>query len=112
MSATELRAGSTASMLRSPRFYFLAIVIFLAIAFFLPRNPIQTIRGHLEDGTPSVIASVTPPKGTAPLGSSADVKNSTLGVRIAPPPLFWFTGCVADRLRLSTVRKGLRHQPA
>ncbi|KAI4177879.1 MAG: hypothetical protein LQ346_007607 [Caloplaca aetnensis] len=74
-------------MLRSPRFYILAIIVFVAFAFFLPRNPIQTIR-HVGDGPPPVDSSVIPPKGTAPLGSSADVKNSTLGVRNAPTP-FW-----------------------
>ncbi|KAL8926577.1 MAG: hypothetical protein Q9208_002904 [Pyrenodesmia sp. 3 TL-2023] len=65
-------------MLRSPRFYVLAIIVFVAFAFLLPQNPIQTIR-HAEDGAPPVDSSVASSKGQAPLGSSAHVKNSTLG---------------------------------
>lgn len=94
MGAPESRPGSAASMLRSPRFYILAIIVFLAFAFLLPQNPIQTIR-HAEDGAPPVDSSVARSKGKAPLGSSADVKNSTLGVSIA---LFWVAGCIADLL--------------
>ncbi|KAL8756854.1 MAG: hypothetical protein Q9184_004368 [Pyrenodesmia sp. 2 TL-2023] len=81
-------------MLRSPRFYILVIIIFVAFAFLLPQNPIQTVR-HAEGGSPPVDSSVAPSKGKAPLGSSADVKNSTLGVS----NLFWVAGCIADLSR-------------
>ncbi|KAI4157017.1 MAG: hypothetical protein L6R39_000833 [Caloplaca ligustica] len=67
-------------MPRSPRFFFLVILLVGGCALLLTRaaNPLQSIR-HAADGTPPTTSSATPLKGKAPLGSSADVRNSTLG---------------------------------
>lgn len=83
-------------MPRSPRFFFLVILLVGGCALLLTRaaNPLQSIR-HAADGTPPTTSSATPLKGKAPLGSSADVRNSTLGVSVALPPLHLVTR-VAD----------------
>ncbi|KAI4120958.1 MAG: hypothetical protein LQ338_006653 [Usnochroma carphineum] len=67
-------------MLRSPRLLLLAIILFGAVAFLLirPQSPIHSIR-HAADSSPLTDPFAIPLKGKAPLGSSADVKNSTLG---------------------------------
>ncbi|KAL8719193.1 MAG: hypothetical protein Q9225_003772 [Loekoesia sp. 1 TL-2023] len=64
-------------MLRSPRFLFLALILCGISAFFFarPQNPIHSLTHHASPD-----ASTSPlVKGKPPLGSSADVKNSTLG---------------------------------
>ncbi|KAL8650020.1 MAG: hypothetical protein Q9210_004070 [Variospora velana] len=82
MSAAAARGSSPAIMLRSPRFLLLAVVLFGTFAFFLsrPQSPIDSIR---QAADPNTDLLKPPPaallQGKPPLGSSADVGNSTLG---------------------------------
>lgn len=64
-------------MLRSPRFLLVAFAVFGAFGFFITR-PQSSISSLVQPDSPNDPAS-SPVKGTPPLGSSADVKNSTLG---------------------------------
>lgn len=96
MGAAESRGSSTAAMLRSPRFFLLAVVILgTLIYFFTPtQNPIDSIR-HVADSHDHSSTSPDPAllQGKAPLGSSADVHNSTLGVS---PLSVWKLAYIAD----------------
>ncbi|KAL8942138.1 MAG: hypothetical protein Q9216_001823 [Gyalolechia sp. 2 TL-2023] len=76
MTLAEPRGG-VASLLRSPRFLFVVFAISGAFVFFFarPQNAIQSL---VQPDSPNA-STASLSKGTPPLGSSADVKNSTLG---------------------------------
>ncbi len=91
MSATDSRGSPGASMLRSPRVLFVALTIFGLLAFRIVYN---RQHGQLPSSeqlaSPNVLlTSKVGSAGSSLLGieaspaSSADVKNSTLGVSLA-----------------------------
>ncbi|KAL8830410.1 MAG: hypothetical protein Q9170_005747 [Blastenia crenularia] len=69
-------------MLRTPRFLLLALILFGAFVFLFsrPTDSIQSLTHPAStDTAPSDALSAPLLKGKAPAGSSADVKNATLG---------------------------------
>ncbi|KAL8950573.1 MAG: hypothetical protein Q9222_003407 [Ikaeria aurantiellina] len=82
MVAIEPRATSSASMLRSPRLLLLSLIILGAFTFIytrsqyhIPSLPHSVLPSSLDVNAPSTTST----QGKPPAGSSADVRNTTLG---------------------------------